>query len=176
MSETALKLPALTCPTTFNAPTFSFEQLRWATAQHETMDDMHYYWTENPNAVRVFNDPRLGNSQVVMLRKDRFETLEKIKNDLTRGQIVLPHELKTLSSAIAVAKKLAQRLKESTPSQARDDAEALEHQIDVILGISQFLTSELCVKSTGFKLEPTPLSEKERADLDDEAIKIRTPQ
>jgi hypothetical protein len=168
MSETALKLTTLTYPTTLNAPTFSFEQLRWATARHETVDDMHYYWTENPNAVRVFSDPRLGNSQVVMLRKDRFEALEKIKNDLTRGQIVVQQQIKTLSSAIAVAKTLAQRLKKSTPSPAHDDAEAIENQIEVIVGISQVITSELSVKSTGFKLEPTPLSEEELADLDDE--------
>jgi len=117
------------------------------------------YWSKNPNVVRVLSDPRLGEVSIVMMRKDQFESLEKMKNDLTRGQIIVQNQIKTLINAVAVAKTLAKKLRESMTDKSAEDALVMEQQIEVMIGVTQTMTCELCVKTSEFKLKPTPLSD-----------------
>ena len=63
-----------------------FERTRWATARTETVDQVLASWSDQADLVRIFEDPKLGRAELVMLRKDRYDQMVKVLHDLASGQ------------------------------------------------------------------------------------------
>ncbi|MEM7228351.1 MAG: hypothetical protein AAF432_05980 [Planctomycetota bacterium] len=92
-------------------PELNFKSDRWATTREESVDRTASYWKANPTTVRVFEDPKLSDDPLVMLRKELFEQLFATLKDLTSGRAGVLSEVQQINK-LAVA--LVQAVSDAT--------------------------------------------------------------
>ncbi len=147
----------------FTVPKFKYERGRWSTSRTENVEEIAAHWQDYPEAVRVLQDPKLGRMSMVMLRKDRFEALQKLLNDLQHGQAFIQQDVQTLLDALVATKELVELKNKETGNLA-----PLEKQLNVLLRISSRIESTILVKSSSTTVEPTSLTQEELSDIGDE--------
>jgi hypothetical protein len=145
-------------------PKFQFEHARWATSRAQNVEEIANQWKSKPDSVWVFVDPKLRDCSLVMLRKDRFETMLKQISDLHNGQAFVRHNTRTLLKALVAAKGLLK----SKEKEAGEALASLDAQLDVILHLSSEIEATIFVKKSGFVVEPSPLTPEELASLKEE--------
>jgi hypothetical protein len=145
-------------------PKFKYERDRWATTRTKNVEAIAEYWQENPEAVRVLVDPKLRRMPMVLLRKDQFEIVQKLINDLQNGQIVIQQDIQILLKALVAAKRL---IEDQYKGKEPECLEPIKAQMDVLVNISGRIQSTVLVKASPFKVEPTPLTAEELAEAED---------
>lgn len=138
---------------TVNFPLKSFTTMelkrdRWSTMRIRNVDIIAKEWKKNPNQVVVLSDPKLRNSEMVMLRKDKFESIVKLFKDLVNGQAFIEHDLKTVMDALFVAQD---QINDKSNQLGKEVLEPLLKQINVIINVTQSLESRVIVSVSSKK-------------------------
>jgi hypothetical protein len=122
--------------TTITSPTkdLSYEHDRWATMRGLNVEAIGSLWKENPNRVRVIDDPRLGDEQLVVLSKKNFEMMLNFISDLESGNIGVGGDIETIGEHFALIQKLLEEKCKSV------DKEELEPVMMAVQLTSKVLT------------------------------------
>lgn len=154
--------PAPTMTTLENDPTgpdfeprFQFERSRWATFRDQNVNSVRELWTGRPDLVQVLEDPRLGTAQLVMLRKDRFEPLVAVLEDLASGRSALCFEVEQLTRISTALRSIVQR-------EPKDEVALL---VDTVLGSAQRLKTHIVPAGAVSRLAPAELSADDKEFL-----------
>lgn len=91
-------------------PSPRFERARWSTARTESVEHVLETWSDQPDLVRVFEDPKLGRAELVMLRKDRYDQLLKVLRNLACGQAGIRVELEGLAKVQVALRTAVERM------------------------------------------------------------------
>lgn len=142
--------------TEFELPKFAIEQDRWANFRNKNVNAVSKIWTDEPNRVMIFSDPRLECGSLALIRKDYLEKLIKIIRDVDRDQAAIEHSVDAIVGAIGIAEKIAQK---DDPK----DLPILRQAVSNLATLKVFLTSRIFVKKSPRKVAPSPLSEEEKA-------------
>jgi hypothetical protein len=113
-SPTLSRNPGRSAPLPVDPPQVAahFERTRWATARTESVDQVFASWSEQPGLVRIFEDPKLGRAELVMLRKDRYDQMVKRLRDLAAGQAGIRVEMDGLAQVGVALKAVVERSEE----------------------------------------------------------------
>ena len=144
-------------------PNFRFEKRKWSTARTLNVESVVEHWKENPNSVAVFEDPKVRDMQMVMLRKDHFEPMLKLLHDLQNGQAIIQQDIGTILDAICVAKALAEK-QENQIEELKPVAKAL----NVIWSLTSRIKSTIFIKPSGFQVKPVEMSPEEKKILEED--------
>jgi hypothetical protein len=87
----------------------SFQRSKWATFRETNVDQIKATFAANPSSVFIMEDRKLLGSSLVVLRKDMFERLTKLIEDLCAGQIGIETELTSIQVASQLALSLAKK-------------------------------------------------------------------
>lgn len=162
--------PAVTSDFSVDVPLLSFDTTRWSVTRQTSVEEMAKRWEEAPNTVLIFEDPKLGRSQLALLRKDALERTLAVLEDLRTGQAGLHVEAETVTK---LAVSLSELVREMVP-QDGDAADAKNERggaVSAVLKILEVLvTSASRIETTLVRAHPTSpessLSDDERAFLD----------
>ena len=146
------------------APQFKFEQRRWSTTRAENVEAIAEAWQENPNLVRIFQDPKFGHMQMALLRKDQLESIIKILRDVENGQAAVQFDVKALFDAIGIVQDLVEAKKQALPA---DLEKPLSKAVSLIINLWGKVSSTVFVQAPMRQVKPSPLSEEEKQPLED---------
>ena len=139
-------------------PQFKFDQERWSTTRTENVEKIATAWQENPDLVRIFQDPKFGHMQLAMLRKDQLEALIKILRDMQNGQAAIQLEVSALFDAVGLVKEIVEAHKGALP----DDLKPLSKAVSLVVNLWGKISSTILVQAPKRKVEPSPLSDEEK--------------
>ena len=103
-------------------PKFNYTQQRWAKLREENTEDLSRSFRENPNQVKILNDPKLATMPLVVLRKEHLDRLINLLRDLQSGQLGIEHELTAVRDVSELIAMLAEE-----EGLLKDDPEKTEH-------------------------------------------------
>ena len=139
----------------FSVPSFNYMQDRWSTTREKNVVEMAQMWAETPNCVLVLTDPKLVENSLVILRREEFESIVKLLQDVLSGEIQIKMDVQTLLDATAI-------LKNRMFEQGLDSKDQiLDNAIQIISRMQGRVTSSLNFLAPARSIEPTPLSEEE---------------
>ncbi len=148
----------------FNRPRFDYCKTRFSTFRTEmNVSDVAREWTEHPNRVVVFEDPKLKEVPLVTLRKDQFEKMLKILNDLESGQATLATSFEALFHQINIIERsTAEALKKlKNPPMGLEN---IQDAVRTLIAFKGRITSTLLVQKSKRKVEPSTIPDEELAD------------
>lgn len=145
-------------------PQFTFEQQRWSTTRTENVEKIAETWHENPNLVRIFQDPKFGHMQMALLRKDQFEALIKILRDVENGQAAIQFDVAALFDAVGIVQDLVEAKKQALPEELE---KPLSKAVSLIVNLWGKISSTIFVQAPKRQVKPSPLSEEEKQPLED---------
>lgn len=73
-------------PRPFNVPKLGYEFDRWSTTSRTNVENMRQRWANNPNLAVVLEDPKLKDQELVILRREVLEKMQKLLLDLQDGR------------------------------------------------------------------------------------------
>ena len=126
------------------------ERARWATARTKKVDQVLADWTEEPDLVRVFEDPKLGRAELVMLRKDRYDRLVKLLHDLASGQAAIRVELDGLAKVQVALQSAVER---------SDRDPLLESLVGLVANFVGSIRSSVLLVNRGVGTQASPADE-----------------
>lgn len=145
-------------------PQFQFEQQRWSTTRTENVEKITETWQENPNLVRVFQDPKFGHMQMALLRKDKLEAMIKLLRDLESGQAAVQHDVAAMFDAVGIVQDLIESKKQALPEELE---KPLSKAVRLIVNLWANVSSTIFVHAPTRQVKPSPLSEEEKQPLED---------
>lgn len=136
-----------------------FVSNRWPEVRTWNVKQVKALWDNEPNRVQVINDPRLGSTSLVMMRKDQFELMNNLINDLLDGQAGIESDLNVALEQVSVIEKTV------IPA---GDTESMRNAMSVLKVL--FRNSKRIFISNPKPISPTPLTAEELAavEKDDE--------
>lgn len=142
-------------------PHFEVEQDRWATTRSLNVEKIAETWDKNPDLVRIFQDPKFGGMQMVLLRKDRLEDLIKFQRDVQNGQVAVRHQMQTLVDVLSIVREILEDQEQREHNLSQKLGGSLYKALTTCVRLSGEISSELFVKTPQKSVEPTPLSSEE---------------
>lgn len=85
-----------------DVPRFTYDHSRWATARMLNVEYIADRWKADPQLAMVLEDPKLRGCELVVLRRDALERMQKIIHDLVSGEADVQHDLKSLVNALVL--------------------------------------------------------------------------
>lgn len=147
-------------------PTLKYEQERWSTTRSQNVAKIAETWRVNPGLVRIFHDPKFGQMQMAMLRKDQLEALLKTVKDLKSGQAAIQLDARALVDAITLVQQLVER-ESSLHGDDGADEPPLSKAVNLMVHVWGKISSTLLVRAPTRQVQPSPLSEEEKQPLED---------
>lgn len=141
----------------FERPQFNYEQNKWATTRELNVEEISRHWEKDINLVRVLSDRKLGANSLVMLRKDQFEKIVKVLEDLLNGEAVIRANLSAVFSSIKVIEKLVEE-------QGPEDT-ALYRAVHSLMEICGTVNSVVEFSNPPRKVRPSKLTAQEAEEL-----------
>jgi hypothetical protein len=145
-------------------PSFTFEHARWSTTRTEKVEKIAEMWQKNPEMVRIFQDPKFGHMQMVLLRKDQLEALLKVLRDIESGQAAVQYDIQALFNAIGIIQDLVDAQKTALPKELE---KPLCKAVNLIVALWGKVSSGILVQAPKRQVTPSPLSEEEQQPLED---------
>lgn len=139
----------------FSIPSFRYIQARWSTTREKNVTDIAESWSNEPNQVLILSDPKLGENQMVLLRKDMFENLVKLLKDVISGEVQIKTDVQTMLDAIAILKNRVSEQGLDTKDQILGNA------IQIISRMQGQVNSSLNFTAPFRPVSPGPLSEED---------------
>lgn len=144
-------------------PALIYRTTRWTLLRNEKVERMAEQWEQEPTLVLVLSDPKLKGQELVVLRREHLETLEKLLRDLASGQAVIGTEVRALLKAVMHLKDLA---KERDLLKKKDDP--MVSGMQVLFQLRGLVRSKIKVLGRPRPLAPTPVTPQELEGLPDE--------
>ncbi len=141
----------------FERPQFKYEHDKWATTRELNVDEVAHHWGKDRNLVRVLGDRKLGGNSLVMLRKDEFEKVVKVLEDLLNGEAVIRSNFETVFSMVKVIEKLVEE-------QGSEDT-ALYRAVHSLMKICGTVSSVVEFSNPPRKVRPSKLTAQEAEEL-----------
>lgn len=142
---------------TFERPQFRFEQNKWSTTRDLNIEEIAHHWEKSPNLVRVLTDRKLGPNSLVMVRKDTFEKMLKVLEDLVQGEAVVRTNMAVVFRIMKTVEKLIE------PEAAKDSA--LYHAVHSLSEAFGTMSTVIEFSSPKRKMRPSKRSAKEEEEL-----------
>lgn len=125
---------------------------KWPDVRSWNVKQVKKLWDEDPNRVQVINDSRLEATALVMMRKDKYEAIKNLIDDLHNGQA-------GISADIQMAAEQVTLIEDSIlPS---GDSLAMARALNVLKGILERSSGNLMADPT-----PLPLSQPTAEELE----------
>ena len=64
-------------------PSLNMHKDRWSVARTKNVESLYQCWIDNPSHVRILEDPKFKNDNLVMLKKELLDHLLEIKESYT---------------------------------------------------------------------------------------------
>lgn len=132
-----------------------FVQNRWPEVRAWNVNQVKKLWDDEPDRVQVINDPRLGTTSLVMMRKDQFERMHNLISDLLDGQAGIESDLKVALEQVSLIEKIV------IPS---GDSESMLSALSVLKVL--FSNSKRIFIADPSPVPPSPLTADELAALE----------
>jgi hypothetical protein len=149
----------------------SFQKSKWATFRELNVEEIKASFTRNPNSVFIMEDRKLLGTSLVVLRKDVFEKMTKLIQDLCAGQIGIDTELTSINVAAQLALSLAKKngLAHENPSELPEERD-LEKALYLLFQSTSQISKRNFVHYLPIKNEEIVpiLSQEERELLENE--------
>lgn len=133
---------------------------RWPEVRSWNLNQVKKLWEEEPNRVQVIKDPRLGDTSLLLMRKDQFERILNLIKDIEAGQASISHNLDLAITQIECVEH----------GVSKHDSELAKKAVKVLKGLVANISSKIHITKGPGKVELSELSpeEKEAAIEDDE--------
>jgi len=133
---------------------------RWPEVRGWNLNQVKKMWDEDPARVQVIKDPRLGETTLLMMRKDQFERILNLIKDIEAGQASISHNLDLAITQIECVEL----------GVSKHDTDLAQKAVKVLKGLVANITSKIQItKGPGeVKLSALSPEEKEAAIEDDD--------
>jgi hypothetical protein len=108
---------------------------RWPEVRSWNLNQVKKLWDEEPARVQVIKDPRLGETSLVMMRKDHLEHILNLIKDIEAGQASISHNLELAITQIECVEH----------GVSKHDTELAQKAVKVLKGLVANLTSKIHV-------------------------------
>jgi hypothetical protein len=136
-------------------PEFEYQKERWAKVRLNKVEALAHTFTDSPNLALVFEDSKLKGDPLVLLRKQNFEFLLNVLQDLRAGQAGLQVSAEEVNIQLSLLQRLV------SEKLAREEATPIQDVLKLLSLSFSKISSKLVVFSKGKKSEPRPLSDDE---------------
>jgi hypothetical protein len=108
---------------------------RWPEVRRWNLNQVKKLWDEEPARIQVIKDPRLGETSLVMMRKDHLEHILNLIKDIEAGQATISHNLDLAITQIECVEH----------GVSKHDTELAQKAVKVLKGLVANLTSKVHV-------------------------------
>ena len=143
-------------------PSLEFEQGRWATARTTNVEKIADTWRKNPNLVKVFRDSKFGRNEMVLMRKNKLEHILKLIHDLQNAQAAVQLNMSTLFHAVDAMQSIVETREQELPESVKSP---MAKMAKLIVNIRSRIPAKILVRSPRRKLQPSPLSKKNKMQV-----------
>ena len=134
---------------------------RWPEVRKWNLNQVKKLWDEEPARIQVIKDPRLGETSLVMMRKDHLEHILNLIKDIEAGQASISHNLDLAITQIECVEL----------SVSKHDTELAQKAVRVLKGLVANLTSKIHVMKGPSQVKLSSLSPDEiEAAIEDDVL------
>jgi hypothetical protein len=140
------------------ARSYHYEPSKWATLRTENVENVAARYMANPNLVYIISDKKLAGNELVLLRKEQFESMQKVFNDLLSGQAAIQHNMETLMYAANLLEEFVAK---------NPISKEFQNIVGIVRSVSAQINSCVIVKKPILPIRSSDLSEEEKALVDE---------